>query len=60
MFLSPEIPLLVRLTMPLIIVGNIGFFMSGHLSLGATVNIEAEIAGEIDLGGAAPILRRST
>jgi hypothetical protein len=46
MFHSPEIPKLVRWIMPLIIVGNIAFFLSGHLSLGATVNIEAELAGE--------------
>ena len=37
MFLSNEIPLWVRLSMPFIILGNIGFFLSGHLSLGATV-----------------------
>jgi uncharacterized paraquat-inducible protein A len=30
--------------MPVIILGNIGFFLSGHLSLGATVNIEARLA----------------
>ena len=35
----------VRLGMPLIIVGNILFFLSGHLSLGATVNIEGDLAG---------------
>ena len=29
--------------MPIIILGNIGFFLSGHLSLGATVNIEATL-----------------
>jgi hypothetical protein len=46
MFTSPEIPLLVRLAMPLIILANIGLFLSGHLDLGATVNIEAELAGE--------------
>jgi hypothetical protein len=46
MFRSPDIPKLVRWLMPLIIVANIGFFLSGHLSLGATVNIEAELAGE--------------
>ena len=46
MFFSPEIPVAVRWLMPLVIIGNIGFFLSGHLSLGATVNIEAELAGE--------------
>jgi len=46
MFQSAEIPLLLRLSMPIIILGNIGLFLSGHLSLGATVNIEAQVAGE--------------
>jgi hypothetical protein len=46
MFQSPEIPKFVRWIMPLILVVNIGFFLSGHLNLGATVNIEAELAGE--------------
>jgi hypothetical protein len=46
MFFSPEIPSYVRWSMPLIILVNIAFFLSGHLSLGATVNIEAELAGE--------------
>jgi hypothetical protein len=46
MFQSPEIPKFVRWIMPLILLVNIGFFLSGHLSLGATVNIEAELAGE--------------
>lgn len=46
MFTSPAIPMLVRIAMPFVIIGNILFFLSGHLSLGATVNIEAELAGE--------------
>ena len=46
MFRSPDIPKFVRWIMPLILLANIGFFLSGHLSLGATVNIEAELAGE--------------
>eukprot|EP00934_Nitzschia_sp_Nitz4_P004433 Nitzschia sp. Nitz4//scaffold14_size191712//8120//21306//NITZ4_001700-RA/size191712-processed-gene-0.39-mRNA-1//-1//CDS//3329536858//4423//frame0 len=46
MFQSPTIPQIVRWTMPLVIIGNIGFFLSGHLSLGATVNIELSFAGE--------------
>jgi hypothetical protein len=46
MYRNSEIPLFVRLAMPIIIIGNIGFFMSGHLSLGATVNIEGELAGQ--------------
>jgi hypothetical protein len=46
MFISPEVPLFVRWFMPLVILGNIAFFLSGHLSLGATVAVEAQIAGE--------------
>ncbi|KAL3919794.1 MAG: hypothetical protein SGILL_003576 [Bacillariaceae sp.] len=46
MFSSTEVPCLVRWGMPIIILGNIALFLSGHLSLGATVNIEAQIAGE--------------
>ena len=46
MFTSPVIPLYVRFGIPLLIIGNIGFFLSGHLSLGATVNVEGELAGE--------------
>jgi hypothetical protein len=46
MFKSPDVPFFVRMGMPLIILGSIAFFVSGHLSLGATVNIEAELAGE--------------
>lgn len=46
MFTSPIVPRFVRWGMPLVIIGNIVFFLSGHLSLGATVNIEAELAGE--------------
>jgi len=36
----------VRWGMPLIIVGNIALFLSGHLNLGATVYIEANLAGD--------------
>lgn len=44
---SPEIPFLLRWSMPIIILGNIALFLSGHLSLGATVNIEAQVAGDV-------------
>ena len=43
---SPAVPLYVRIGMPLVIIVNIGLFLSGHLSLGATVTIKASIAGE--------------
>jgi hypothetical protein len=46
MFKSTDIPLFVRLFMPVVILGNIALFLSGHLSQGATVNIVAEFGGE--------------
>lgn len=46
MFASPQVPVFLRWGMPFIIFMNIGFFLSGHLSLGATVNIQANIFGE--------------
>jgi len=46
MFCSREIPVLVRWGMPLVVLGNIALFLSGHLNLGATVYIEANLAGE--------------
>ena len=46
MFKSQDIPRFVRWIMPLVILGNIAFFLSGHLSLGATVDIDGEFAGE--------------
>lgn len=46
LFLSKEIPYIVRYGMPLIILGNIAFFLSGHLSLGGSVTIVLNLAGE--------------
>ena len=46
MFHSREIPALIRWGMPLIILGNVALFLSGHLNLGATVYIEANVAGD--------------
>lgn len=46
MFKSHDIPCILRWGVPVILLLNIVFFLSGHLSLGATVNIEAQIAGE--------------
>lgn len=46
MFRSDMIPLWVRLFMPVVILGTIGFFISGHLSLGATVSILISIGGQ--------------
>lgn len=47
MFTSSDIPVLVRWMIPVIILGNIGFFLSGHLSLGAEVKIVASLAGQV-------------
>jgi hypothetical protein len=46
MFRSQDIPWIMRYMMPLTIIGNIAFFLSGHLSLAASVFIVAELAGE--------------
>jgi len=46
MFQSREIPLLVRWGMPVVVLGNIALFLSGHLNLGASVYIEATLAEE--------------
>ena len=43
---SKEVPLIVRLLMPLVVLANIGLFLSGHLSLGGTVNISGSFAGQ--------------
>jgi hypothetical protein len=42
---SKEIPLFVRIFIPIVILGNIALFLSGHLSLGGTVNISGSFAG---------------
>jgi Paraquat-inducible protein A len=47
MFTSSAVPLWLRLLMPAIIIGNIGFFVSGHLSLAATVNIVVQLGGQV-------------
>ena len=46
MFKSTDIPPPVRFFMPVVILGNIALFLSGHLSKGATVNIVAEFGEE--------------
>ncbi|CAB9519904.1 Paraquat-inducible protein A [Seminavis robusta] len=46
MFSTPELSMPVRYGMPLIILGNIGFFLSGHLSIAAQVGFVLEIAGD--------------
>jgi hypothetical protein len=46
LYLSKEIPRLVRFFIPVSIVGNIALFLSGHLSLGGSVTIVLQLAGE--------------
>ena len=46
MFHSKDIPSWVRYFIPVVVVVNVGFFLSGHLNLGASVNIVAKLAGE--------------
>ncbi len=46
MVCSKDIPLFVRLSIPVVILGNIALFLSGHLSLGGTVNISGGFAGQ--------------
>jgi hypothetical protein len=46
LFTSTEIPPIVRYVMPVVILGNIAFFLSGHLSLGGSVSIIVTLAGE--------------
>jgi len=46
MFRSTTIPRWIRLFMPVVILGNIGFFLSGHLSLGASVSIIISLGGQ--------------
>jgi len=47
---SHEIPTLICYAIPLIIIGNIAFFLSGHLSYGGSVIIMATLAGESYVG----------
>lgn len=46
MFQSEAIPKWIRWTMPVVVVANIGFFLSGHVNLAASVTILASIGGQ--------------
>ena len=46
LFRSRAIPAAVRFAVPIIILGNIAFFLSGHLSLGGSVTIMLTLAGQ--------------
>ena len=41
-FSHDSVPLVLRVGIPIVILGNIGLFLSGHLSLGGTVNISGQ------------------
>lgn len=43
---SAEVPLIFKVGIPITILGNIALFLSGHLSLGGTVNISGSFAGQ--------------
>ena len=46
MFTAPQIPVAMRMLIPIIIIINILLFVSGHLSLGATVKLALDLMGE--------------
>ena len=46
MFTSSDVPAFVRFSMPIIVVGNIALFVSGHLSIGGAVNVYIKFAEE--------------
>ena len=46
LFRSTEVPLFIRVLIPIVILGNIALFLSGHISLGGTVNISGSFAGQ--------------
>lgn len=46
MVAAAEIPRKVRYGMPILILGNIAFFLSGHISIAAETAFEAKVAGE--------------
>jgi hypothetical protein len=43
MFLSTDVPIIARIMIPIVILVNIALFISGQLSLGASVNIDLTI-----------------
>jgi uncharacterized membrane protein len=46
MFTSKDIPVLVRYGIPIMILGNMGLFLSGHISIGGAVSVLLKFAGE--------------
>jgi len=46
MFTSDDIPKIARYLIPVVVFSNIALFLSGHLSLGASVNIDITLEGQ--------------
>ncbi len=46
LFSSPHVPILIRIGVPIVLLANAVFFLSGHLSLGALVRVYLNVAGE--------------
>ena len=46
MVFSEELPLLIRIIVPIVLLGNISLFLSGHLSKGGEVRIYLQLAGD--------------
>lgn len=46
LFRSDDIPIFARFFIPFLILGNVALFLSGHLSLGGSVTIVLQLAGE--------------
>ncbi len=46
MFQSAEIPVFARRFIPVIVIVNIGLFLSGHLNVAGSVEIRAQVAGQ--------------
>lgn len=46
MYMSKEVPFFLRQLIPVIVIANIGFFLSGHLNLGGRILVQFVIGGE--------------
>ena len=46
MISSEDVPTIVRYMIPVVILGNIALFLSGHLSIGGAVSVYLQFAGE--------------
>ncbi|MFN9980491.1 MAG: hypothetical protein ACK53Y_11275, partial [bacterium] len=44
--MSKDVPIIARIMIPIVILVNIALFISGQLSLGASVNIDLTLAGQ--------------